>query len=240
MTKVISSSVKVLILFAYTCLLSVLGGLALFTKNGDQKYFFLARHWSRSILKTCGVKVQVDGIAKIKDARGIVYLANHASMFDIWALQAALPGQLRFIGKKELTRIPIFGWIWKYSGNIPFDRKKPKEYVRMLAKAAQTLGDGKCIILFPEGTRTKDGKLQEFKRGSFSVALNSKATIVPVTINGSFSILKKGSFIINPGLITLVIHDPLIPSGDWSGKERELEMLNAVRKIIHSAYINQS
>lgn len=231
------SLIRISLVAIYTIILSLIGGFTLLLKEGDKKYFFFARHWARTILKICGVKVKILGLEKIKTYERNVYVSNHASWFDIWALQAYMPGQLRFIGKKEIVKIPIFGWIWKYSGNIPIDRTRG--FLKSLRKAKQTITNGRCLIIYPEGTRTRNGKMQHFKRGTFSIALESKATIVPVTINGSYSIYKKGSKVIYPGIIDLVIHNPIKPNKRIMHREKQLEIMNDVEYIIRSAYIDQ-
>jgi 1-acyl-sn-glycerol-3-phosphate acyltransferase len=230
---------KIIFIFFYTILLSLTAGIGLLFKEGDKKYFFFARHWARFTLKVFGIKVNMLGLEKISNSEGLIYVANHASMFDIWVLQANLPGQLRFIGKKEINKIPIFGWIWKYSGNIPIDRKNPKAFLRSLQRAAETIKSGRCIIIYPEGTRTRDGRIQPFKRGTFSVAFTAKAKIIPVTINGSYSILKKGSIAINPGTIDVIIHEAIEPDYNNMSKNKQLEILNQVQDTVARAYIDQ-
>ena len=231
---------KAIILFVYTCILSIVAGSTLFLPNGDKKYFIFARHWARTILKIFRIKVITHNIEKVTNPEGNIYVANHASMFDIWAIQANMPGELRFVGKKEIVKIPVFGWIWQYSGNIPIDRKNPKAFIKSLDKASLTIKNGRCIVLYPEGTRTKDGNMQQFKRGPFSVAIKSQGTIVPVTINGSFNLHRKGSRIINPGTINLIVHDPIkIEGGIQGSKEKEIELMKKVQAIIESDYIPQ-
>jgi 1-acyl-sn-glycerol-3-phosphate acyltransferase len=237
----IKTLVKITIIFLYTCILSVIAGSMLVLPDGDKKYFFFARHWARTILKTFRIKVVIKNLDRIKSDKGNIYVANHASMFDIWAIQANMPGQLRFVGKKEIVKIPIFGWIWQYSGNIPIDRKSPKAFIKSLEKATQTIKNGRCIVLYPEGTRTKDGLMQPFKRGPFSVAIKSQGTIVPITINGSFNLHRKGSLKINPGTIELSVHDPItIPDHLNFSKENEIELMKRVQAAVESDYIKQN
>ena len=97
----ITSLLKVALLFLYTIALSLFAGVRLLTKDGQKKWFRVGQHWAHAIFAVCGIRVRITGLDKVRDARSIVYLANHASMFDIWALMGWLPGQLRFIGKKR-------------------------------------------------------------------------------------------------------------------------------------------
>jgi 1-acyl-sn-glycerol-3-phosphate acyltransferase len=235
----ILSLLKIALLFLYTVVLSLIAGVMLLTPDGQKKWFRIGQHWAHAIFAVCGITVTLTGMEKIRDPRSIVYLANHASMFDIWALMGWLPGQLRFIGKKEVNYIPVLGWLWKYSGNIPIDRKTPKKYMKSLELAHETILQGNCIVMYPEGTRTEDGRLQEFKRGPFSLAMKSNATVVPITINGSFRLLKKGSLKISPGTIDLVIHEPIPAQAGGQGKDAELVLMDEVKEKIASAYINQ-
>lgn len=230
---------RAMIVLAYTVFMSFMSGAALLLRNPDDHYRAVGYWWSRYLLKFCGVTVTVSGRERIPDPSGIIYVANHASMLDICVCYAYLPGQVRFVGKRELTFVPFFGWFWKLSGNIPIDRRSPKRFQRSLDFAYRTIERGKCIILFPEGTRTRSGQMQDFKRGPFSLAARSKATVVPVTINGSYSILRPGSVRIRPGSISVVIHEPVLPSDAWNGKDKEREMMTSVQEQIASAYIPQ-
>ena len=236
---IIINSLRLFFLFLFTCLLSLIAGIGLFLKKGDEIYFFFARFWARVILKVCFIHVRIRGFERVPNPKGLMYLSNHASMFDIWALQANLPGQLRFVGKKELVKIPIFGWIWKYSGNIPIDRKSPRKFYKSLQLASKTISEGKNIILYPEGTRTKDGKIGDFKRGAFSLAVRSKAIIVPITINGSYNIKTGKSLIVNPAKVEIIIHDPIYLSECWNGRKKEVEIMQKIKEIISNSYINQ-
>ena len=114
-----------------------------------------------------------------------------------------------------------------------------QKYFESLDIVCKSISKGGCIVMFPEGARTSDGQLQEFKKGPFILALRAQAIIVPITINGSFRILKKGSLEISPGIINLVIHDPIFTEG-INGIERESHLRFYVREKIKSAYIDQS
>lgn len=231
---------KVLIIFVYTILLSILGGFALLMKRGEEKYHSLAVHWASVILTISRVKVTLRGIENLERAGSYIYVANHASMFDVWILLVVLPGQVRFIFKKELTRIPIFGWILRHSGHVVIDRSSRRNFLNSLEAASKIIQNGKSVVVFPEGTRTVDGKLQAFKRGSFALAFKAMVPVVPVTINGSFKIFRKGSWKINRGNIEVVVGRPIeMSSFRKAGKEDELMLMGAARSAIEESYVNQ-
>jgi 1-acyl-sn-glycerol-3-phosphate acyltransferase len=234
----VDSYFKIIIILAYTIILSIIGGAALLTRNGEEKYHALAVHWARVILKISGVRATIKGKEKLEQSKSYIYVANHASMFDVWILFVLLPGQIRFVFKKELTRIPIFGWVLRHSGHVVLDRSS-RNYLRSLEEARVLIERGRSVVIFPEGTRTADGKLQPFKRGSFALALRALATIIPITINGSFKIFRKGSMRIHPGDVEVVVGDPIEVASKDSERMAELELMKRTRSVIESSYKNQ-
>ncbi|MBI5021248.1 MAG: 1-acyl-sn-glycerol-3-phosphate acyltransferase [Ignavibacteriales bacterium] len=192
----------------------------------------LARFWAYGTLKVCGVKVIVEGKENVDFSRSYIYVSNHASQFDIPAVVAGIPDQIRIVYKKELEKIPIFGWGLKYGKTyIGIDRGRGQDAVQSLEDAANKIRNGASVLLFGEGTRSADGKLQQFKRGPFNLAMRAGVPIVPVAINGSYKILPKHSFRIRPGTITLVLSSPINPVEN-EGKEAELKLRDEVRAAI--------
>jgi 1-acyl-sn-glycerol-3-phosphate acyltransferase len=169
------------------------------------------------ILWICGIKIEVQGLEKIKSGVNYIYVSNHASLFDIPAVIAGLPDQVRIVYKQELEKIPIFGWVLKYGPYVTIDREKQFSAMRSLELAAERIKHGASVLLFAEGTRSTDGRLQSFKRGAFSLAVKTEKPIVPLTINGSYDRRPKGKFIINPGVIELILETP-IPTDEGRGK----------------------
>lgn len=206
-------------------------------RAGDRTFHSLARGWAHSTLWLCGVKVNVRGLEKVNFDRNYVYVSNHASMFDIPAILASIPDQVRIVYKKELHWIPIFGWGLKYGSYIAIDRRRGTDAMRSLEEAAEKIRTGASALLYAEGTRTRDGKLQPFKRGAFNLAVKAGVPVVPLTINGSYRLLPKSSFVIHPGTIELVLESPITISG--SGKEEELKLMERVRNAIQQHYIDQ-
>ena len=233
------SILRLAFIAGYTIVLSILGGIALLLPNGEEKYLGLARHWSRAILAISGVRLSVRSTRKPDSAMGSIYVANHSSMYDIWILLACLPDSFRFIGKKELTKIPIFGWVWKHSGNVVIDRLNKAEYTKSLDAAGAVLKRGISIAIFPEGTRTPDGRLQSFKRGGFVLAVRAGAPIGPVTINGARSIVPKGRLRINPGPVEVIIGEPMSAAPEGDEREREVALMERAHKAVEATYVNQ-
>jgi 1-acyl-sn-glycerol-3-phosphate acyltransferase len=191
------ASVVAAILFAIsTIVCSILSvPLSLMDRSG-RLYLVIGRFWARSFLVLFGIHVTVTGRENIRRGQNYVYLANHSSHVDIPVVMAAIPDQIRIILKKSLTRIPIWGWALKASPFITIDRSNPAAATESLAEAVRKIRAGASILLFPEGTRTSDGKLQPFKRGAFRLAFDSKTPMLPVAITGTYDILSRGSGIL--------------------------------------------
>ena len=169
--------------------------------------------WSRIILRAAGIRIQYVGLENRAQNHSCVYIANHQSMVDIWALLPALPKMTRFVAKESLFRIPVLGWAIRAAGFIPIDRSNISKAMRSLEKAGAKIRAGHSVILFPEGTRSMDGRLRPFKKGAFHMALRARVPIVPVTIQGSFSRLRPGTLWITPGEVTVHFGDPIETAG---------------------------
>lgn len=195
-------------------------------------YHGIARLWSRGLLVISGIRLKVGGANFLDPARSYIYIANHASQFDIPATLAGIPDQIRIVYKKELEKIPVFGWSLKFNKTyISIDRGHGESALQSLEAAAEKIRSGTSVILFAEGTRSPDGKLQPFKRGPFNLAVRAGVPVVPVTINGSYAILPKHSSRIRPGTISLTISEPIYPTGS-AGKNTELELRDKVHDEI--------
>ena len=198
----------------------------------------LARGWARVLLFICGVEVHVTGRDNLDRSKTYVYVSNHASLFDIPAIIAGVPDQIRIVYKRELERIPLFGWGLKWGSYIGIDRGKGTEAVRSLEKAAERIRKGASVLLFAEGTRTTDGRLQPFKRGAFNLAIKAGVPVIPLTVNGSYHILPKRSVSVRPGRVNLLLGTPILPEGG-EGKGAEVRLMNEVHAAIEDNYIDQ-
>ncbi|MDD3284243.1 MAG: lysophospholipid acyltransferase family protein [Patescibacteria group bacterium] len=203
--------VRIAFIFIWTFIMSLVAGLCLVfggKNRGPRWYNFCGKVWSWVIIHFCCIKLRVYGIEKIKDLKNVIFTPNHMSHFDILFLYLAISGQIRFVFKQELGEIPVFGWVLRRSGNITVDREHLKSST--IKNVVATLELGNNIVMFPEGTRSFDGNLREFKEGPFVLGYMSKAQIVPVTINGSFCIHNKiNPNIVNSGFVNVIIHDPI-------------------------------
>jgi 1-acyl-sn-glycerol-3-phosphate acyltransferase len=189
---------------------------------------FLSKIFSKGILLIAGVKVNCEGVEKLDKNESYIFVSNHLSYFDIPILMSVIPNNLRFIYKRSLSKIPVFGWGMYLGGYIPIDRENVREAIKSLAKAAEKLSEGYSIAIFPEGTRSLDGNLQEFKKGMFVIAERSNAQIVPVAITGSDKIMPKKKFRINSGEVKVIIHSPVNFS-------KEKNFISDLREIISNS-----
>ena len=205
-------------------ILSVLGGIV--DKTGDV-VMVLARLWSRVVLGAAGVEVEVKGQTALDPKRPYVFMPNHASMVDIWAMFLAVPIQFRFIAKKQLGAIPLFGWAMRAGRFIFIDRQNPASARRSIDEAARRIGAGQSVVIFPEGTRTRDGKLGPFKKGGFHLAVDSGADIVPVAIRGAREIMPRGAALMRAGKVTLELAAPISTAG--LGPQDREPLMNRVR-----------
>jgi len=217
-------------LFLATVICSLLAICTAFVSGGGNGSHLIGRFWSRIMLFTAGVKVQVQGLDNINPKEAYVFAANHQSQFDIFTLFGYLPTQFRWLAKKELFRIPIFGAAMKTAGYISIDRTNRKEAFKSIDLAATKVREGTSVVIFPEGTRSLDGKLQPFKKGGFHLAIKSKRPIVPVSISGAFSILPKKGFRVRPQLVRVYIGEPL-PTKDITAQHRDWLISETRRRI---------
>lgn len=178
--------------------------------------------WGRGCLWLAGLKLQVKGTENLIVNGPAIYVCNHQSNVDIPLLYAGLPIQFRWMAKKELFHIPLFGFAMKRGGYIPIDRSNRKQAMRSLTAAARRIQDGVSVIIFPEGTRTTDGKLQPFKKGALLLAAKARVPIIPMAIQGSYQVQPKGSMRINPAPLKLTILPPVTTADLKSAQIDEL------------------
>lgn len=175
----------------------------------DNKIHRVARLWARMLLLLGNTKVKVIGAENILFGKPQIFMANHQSDFDILIALAHIPVQFRWIAKKELFAIPIFGAAMRSAGYIEIDRSNREKAIRSIDEAALRIRSGKSVMTFPEGTRSRDGHIKAFKQGAFHLAIQSGVPIIPVTIIGSGRIMPKRSLRIKPGQVKMVIGKPI-------------------------------
>ena len=201
-----------------------------FFSKGENTIFKLANFWARILLFISNIKVEVIGRENVLVDRPQIFMVNHQSNFDIFIVQAYIPSQFRWIAKKELFTIPIFGPAMRRGGAIEIDRQNRVSAIKSLDEAAQKIREGKSVITFPEGTRSRNGRIRPFKKGIFYLAIKSGVPIIPVSIIGSRKIMPRRSLKIHPGKITMIIDKP-IEAKDYSIETRD-ELITKVRDII--------
>lgn len=201
--------VQIILIIVWTAICGILGMiLMLFTWNGKWVHHINGRFlWSPIVCLITGVRIRVSGLEKINKRKSHIYVANHASHLDILALSRVIPVGLFFIAKKELAKIPVMGQYMHFIGHIFVDRKNKDEARKSMQMAAAKIKAGKNVISFPEGTRSKTGETQVFKRGAFMIAKEGNVDILPIAIAGSRKVLASGSFAIRPGVIHVFIGD---------------------------------
>jgi len=151
----------------------------------------------------------VEGCDRIPSNAPVIFCSNHQSAMDIPILLVGLPVQFRFVAKRSLFHVPFLGWHLRRSGHIPVDRERPREALRSLDQAAQRIRQGRSVVLFPEGRRSRNGQIDRFKTGTFYLAIRAGVPIVPVTLNGTRAVLKPDTYRVRPGQTEVIVHEPI-------------------------------
>ncbi len=171
----------------------------------------LTRVWALVSLRLSGVRVRGTRRAALDPRRSYVFMSNHGSHFDVLAVIAALPEfDLRWVAKRELAAVPVFGWGLRHAGHIIIDRSDPEQAVASLRAAKAKMDAGVSVMIFPEGTRERhDGEVLPLKKGGFMLALETGVPIVPLAVQGSRAILPRGEWRIRSGVIDVVVGEPI-------------------------------
>lgn len=215
----------------YTIVLGTLSILSsFFDRTGDFGHR-CARAWSRLILLTTGVRVRVEGLERLDLSRSYVLASNHQSIYDIPVLFATLPLQLRIVSKDSLGRFPFLGWHLRRTGHLLVDRRNPGPDI--VAKMRRLVDEAHSLIVFPEGTRSVDGTVGRFKKGSFLVAIDAGLPVVPVSVSGSRHVMRKGRLMVCPGKVRLVVHDPIPTAG--VDRDDVIALADRVREVVAGA-----
>ena len=180
------------------------------------------RTWARLILAVSGVKVRVEGMEKLDRNKPYIFTANHQSQYDIFCLQGWFDWDFRWLAKKELFQIPIFGPALRRSGSIPVDRASGRKALKSLAEAAERIKNGCSVIIFPEGTRSPDGALRSFKVGGMVIAIKAGVGVVPMAICGTRKILPKGKLLPRSGEVVIRLGTPVDASSFDLKQKQEL------------------
>ena len=183
---------------------------------------WVTKSYSRILLPVFGVTVETRGLSRVGRDNPYIFMSNHASHVDSLALAVSIPHPLHWVFKKELSKIPVFGWVLLSLGQIMVDRRSAAQSRTALSSAVAALAGNNSVLIYVEGTRSKDGKLQPLKKGGFHIALQSGLPIVPVRISGSHDIVPSGSLRVRPGRVVVELFDPIPTEGKTENDIPEL------------------
>ncbi len=186
--------------------------------------------WARRIIWSTGSKVIIHGQEYVPKDKGVVFIANHQSYLDIPVMIGYIEKPKGFIAKIELLKIPILSMWIKYLGGVYIVRNNPKQSLKAINEGAEKIKNGDSMVIFPEGTRSADGKLGEFKPGSLKLAIKSGAPIVPVVIKGTVNVMPKKKFAVKPSQVELYVLPPIIQ--DEAAKIDTNDLAEKIRNAI--------
>ena len=207
--------------------------ISFFTRTGNPIHN-IARIWAKGILFASQIRVNVKGLKNIVPSQSYVYMSNHQSNFDIPVLLAHLPVQFRWLAKAELFKIPLFGRAMRGAGYVEIDRFNQESAFRSIAEAAGKIKNGLSVLIFPEGTRSRDGRIRPFKKGGFILAVDAGVPIVPIILQGTWDIMEKSSLRIKTGEVVLNIEKP-IATIRYS-RENKNDLIETVRQVICESF----
>ena len=200
----------------------VLGILVPGQSRKGRVFRWVTKSYSRILLPVFGVTVETRGLSRVDRDAPYIFMSNHASHVDSLALAVSIPHPLHWVFKKELSKIPVFGWVLLSLGQIMVDRKNAAQSRSALSGATAALRGNDSVLIYVEGTRSKDGKLQPLKKGGFHIAVQAGLPIVPVRISGSHDIVPSGSLRVRPGHVVVELFDPIPTQGKTEADVPEL------------------
>jgi len=211
---IIFKLIHTLLFYALAVVTFIVGTLttipfAVAARQHHKAFHFSARIWAKLLMMASGVKVSVSGISNVPKDGGLIFASNHQGAFDVLILLAYLPRYFRFVAKSDLFRIPFFGWYMSLAGYVPIERDVSTSAHRTIGSVADVLRKDDCVLIFPEGTRSRTGELGPFKRGSLMAAFQSGAAVVPVAISGSYNMMPKKTFVINRVPVSIKFGQPI-------------------------------
>lgn len=195
-------------------------------------FLWLSKIYAGIVLPVLGVTVEARGLSRVDRNASYLFMSNHASHVDSPALARAIPHPMFWVFKRELSRIPVFGWVLLSLGQIMVDRADASQAREALVSAVAGLTGNNSVLIYPEGTRSKDGRLQPLKKGGFHIAVRAGLPIVPVRVSGSHDIIPPGSLSVRPGRVVVELFDPIPTEGKCDADIPQL--MERVRDVLLS------
>lgn len=210
------------LIIVITILYGIVNLIASLFETTGRMQVAIARHWAKALLVVSFVRLRVQGLDKIDPKGSYVFVSNHLSYMDTPCILATIPVQFRFMAKKGLFKIPFLGYHLARAGHIGVPRDNPREAIKAMSDAGRIIRErGISVLIFPEGGRAADTRLQPFKEGAFYIAINSGVPVVPVALAGTEKVLPFGSSTVSPAVVHMKIGDPISTVG-MTTKDRAL------------------
>ena len=225
-------AIRYFMIALYTIFWGVVGCIV--APFGGEHVVWVGRNWIGWIFKTCGLEIEVEGLEHIDPDQPVVVMSNHQSALDIGVLVLTFPNSWRFVAKRELQWIPFFGWVLALSDQIMIDRGNRTRSVASLRRAAERVRGGVNVMIFPEGTRSRDGALKEFKSGGFHLAIEAGVPILPATVSGSLQLTPPRSLKVESGKMKVTYGAPIPTEGLAVGDRQALK--ERVREAIADGF----
>ena len=230
------TSLKIFFIALHTFICSILAMIFSLIDRSHTLYFKLSKYFSGGVLWLSGIKLDIRGLENFDRSKTYVFVSNHSSQYDIVTLQKIIPNKMAMIFKKELAKIPFFGWQLKMGPYVMIDRENYEKAMKSIEEAKEKMQKQNIsIVVFAEGTRSKTGEIQPFKRGAFRLATKVGYPIIPTTIVGSNKIMPKGTYKLKSGTIRVHFDKPIASEGIKT-RQQEIDLMNHVREIILSNY----
>jgi len=228
-------NLRSLVMVIYTLFLAAVAVAGLVVEPTGRLYMWFARRlWGKVVLWIGGIELSVKGGENLDWKRPYVVCSNHASQTDIPAIFGGLRMPLRFLAKRSLFYIPIFGWSMWLARFIPVDRAKGRKARQTLGNMSKKISDGPSLMVFPEGTRSADGRIKRFKSGAFAMAISASVPVLPVAIKGSFDVMPRDTVKVKPGRIELIVGTPVETEGMDMGDREGLR--SRVQKTVQEMF----
>jgi 1-acyl-sn-glycerol-3-phosphate acyltransferase len=226
------TALKLFLIVIHTFICSVFAMIFAVIDRSYTVYFKISKIFSGGVLLISGIKLEVTGLENIDKDKTYVFVSNHASQYDIVVLQKTIPNRMAMIFKKELAKIPFFGWQLVMGPYVMIDRENYEKAMRSIEEAKEKMKKQNIsIVVFAEGTRSKTGEIQPFKRGAFRLATQVGYPIIPTTVSGSNKIMPKGTYKLKSGTIKVHFDKPIQSEGIKTRQE-EIDLMNRVRDIV--------